>query len=185
MSPMFVDDIFSTLCRDLSLTKSYVSPQIGRYCLRRGKCEQYLGMTPYDTAQQSHRALQMKKGKEMMQSCTHPVAHPFLRERKSGHNQNFSLFGTHHDRDVQEMHVLVQDVGRLPGCGLRRLRQKLRFGHGHVEVQRPVFQPLLLPVHLRYVFSCARHFWRQQGERERKNRKEGEEGWVCESKFNQ
>lgn len=64
---------------------------------------------------------------------------------------------TYHDRNVEEVHVFVKDVGRLAGCRLRGLGQELRLRHGHVEVKGPVFQPLLLPVDLGDVLSGTRH----------------------------
>ena len=58
---------------------------------------------------------------------------------------------SYHNRDVQQVHVFVQDVSRLLGRGHGCLYQLLRGAHGHVEIQRSVLQPLLLPMHLRDV----------------------------------
>lgn len=69
---------------------------------------------------------------------------------------------THHHRDVQQVHVFVQDARGLVDGGLRDLRQLLRAAHGHVKIQRPVLQPLLFPVHLRDVRTRPRHLWNTQ-----------------------
>lgn len=63
--------------------------------------------------------------------------------------------------------MFVQDVGGLAGRRRRRLGQKLRLRHGHVEVKGPVFQPLLLPVDLRDVLPGTRHLCKTAGKEER------------------
>lgn len=77
-------------------------------------------------------------------------------------------------------------MSRLPNRGLRCLQNEFCFSHGHVEVECPVFQPLLLPVYLRDIFYCARHLWKAEYEKKKKKAREKKNSkLVIESNFNQ
>lgn len=69
----------------------------------------------------------------------------------------FPCSGTHHHRNVEDMHLFLNDLRGLLECGSSGLSQLPRAAHGNVEVQCAILQPLLPPVNQRNVRCCARH----------------------------
>lgn len=64
---------------------------------------------------------------------------------------------THHHRNVEDVHLFLDDLRGLLECGSCGLGQLPRTAHGDMEVQCAILQPLLPPVHQRNVRCCARH----------------------------
>lgn len=78
----------------------------------------------------------------------------------------------HHDGHVQQVHALVRHLGWLACRSLCGLVQLLSAAHGHMEVERSILQPLLLPVNLWELRAQAWHLC--EG-----GRREGEWQWDC------
>lgn len=79
---------------------------------------------------------------------------------------SFTLFpsATHHHRNVEDMHLFLDDLWGLLERGCSGLGQLPRGAHGNVEVQCAILQPLLPPVNQRNVRGCARHLCKRGAE---------------------